>query len=472
MPSPKSKSPKGGSSKSSPNKKGSPGKKNSPNKKTKDTGPPQDAEMQTDPNLVCYLCLRTFKDAAAIQAHIVVMNHMAPYNAKEQHCRVCQSVIMRKDVESHKCAVMKATYLRFMTCSVLLDYGPPYRCLLCRSRPFPSRTDLALHLMCYHRPNKPAGKCGLCLFTYEEPPALPAPHIPALPANADEEKKKAYAIELKAATEDLMCEMPLNTSPGLDSLNDHVMTEHVPAYTLLHRRKILQDTSLRSPYACPICGWQLKSNYAFHAHILCCHGNAAQVENDLMICAMCNFAAVTHEGLNQHVYFNHIGPLKRLGNLWIRKELLMNVTDPGTTCAYCWQDFKYDFQLQAHLLSAHTTNNPLRCGWCKVDFISCPDPILAFMIMQHHEINHGITLHQTALDCNYTYAPLPEPLPEVPDKEQLVQARLGLSASSRADSPSKGKKGKKSPSKSSPKSDKSKKSPKSGSKSPKSGSKK
>ncbi|KAF5399485.1 hypothetical protein PHET_07568 [Paragonimus heterotremus] len=456
---PKSSSPKN-SPKKSPGGKKSPGKKSSPNKKKQDVGPPVDNGMQTEETSVCFLCMKSFKDPAAVQAHLVLMNHMAPFNFKEQQCRACKSIVNIKDVEQHKCPVLKANFLRLMSCSVSLDYGPPYRCLYCRSKRCDSRVELAMHLLCYHRPNKPPGHCGMCSFTYEEPPALPPPNLPPLPANADQEKKQTHAQELKIAREKQMCEYSEVATPGLDNLRIHISNEHVPAYTLWSRRNILEDSELRFPYVCPLCSWAMKSNYELHAHILGCHGNPSQIQNDLKVCAMCGFTASTDSGLNRHILVNHTEALKRLGNLWIRRELMMNVTDPGTTCIYCWQTFKHDFQLQAHLLVAHVTSHELRCGWCNIEFTSCPDPILGFMIMQHHEYNHGRTLHETALQYKYTCEPLKDPLPEVPDKQILIDARLAQSGD-RPDLP----KGKKSSPNRSPKS----KSPKS--KSPKSGSK-
>ncbi|TGZ65050.1 hypothetical protein CRM22_006054 [Opisthorchis felineus] len=465
---PKSSSPKR-SPKKSPGGKNSPRKKNSPGKNKPDAEPPIEIAVQTEPATVCYLCMRSFNDSAAIQAHLVLMNHMAPFDCKDQQCRACHTVVNIKDLEHHKCPVMKANFLRLISCPVSLDMGPPYRCLFCRSRPYESRVELAMHLLCLHRPDKPPGVCGMCKFTYDEPPQLPPPNIPALPANADEEKRLAHAKELKAAKEKQMCEPSDIPTPGLDSLLVHVRNEHVPAYTLWSRRQLLEDSGLRFPYSCPICNWPSKSNYGLHAHILGCHGNASQIRNDLKICSFCGFPAGNDTSLNQHIVFNHTEPLVNLGNLWIRKELMMNVTDPGTTCVYCWQTFRNDFQLQAHLLVVHVTNNVLRCGWCKVDFTSCSDPILACMIMQHHEYNHGLQLHQIALQNQYTLQPLSDPLPEVPDKELLIAARMSLVGGG-ADSPT-SKKGKKGSPKKSPQSPKSK-SPKSGSKSKRSSPKK
>ncbi|VDP92364.1 unnamed protein product [Echinostoma caproni] len=260
MPSPKSKSPKG-----SPKKNAS--SKNSPGKQKGEEIIPVETGMQTDPTTVCYLCRRHFKDSAAIQSHIVLMNHMGPYNANEQHCRACKSIVMLKDVEAHKCAVLKAVFLRFMSGSTTLDFGPPYRCLFCRSQPCSSRVELAIHLLCYHRPNKPTGRCGMCVFTYEEPAPIPPPNIPPLPANADEEKKKEHAKALKQATEKQMCEPPINPTPGLDNLKMHVMNEHVPAYTLWSRRNILEDSDLRFPYACPISTVQAINEFASDVYL-------------------------------------------------------------------------------------------------------------------------------------------------------------------------------------------------------------
>ncbi|CAH8506352.1 unnamed protein product [Dicrocoelium dendriticum] len=447
----------------SPASKKSPNKKTSPGRNKQDVGPPVDAQIQTEEHPICFLCLRSFKDSAAIQSHLVLMNHMAPFDVRQQQCRACQTVVNVKDVEQHKCPVLKANYLRLMSCSVTLDYGPPYRCLYCRSTPMGSRVELVMHLLCYHRPNKPAGRCGMCAFTYDEPAVPPPPSIPPLPSNADEEKRLAYAHELKLAKEKQLCEISDIPTPGLDRLRIHIKNDHVPGYTLWSRRNTLADSCLRFPYACSLCGWALKSNYELHAHVLCCHGNASQIQNDLRVCAMCGFTAANDSGLNQHILANHTTAIRRLGSLWIRRELLMNVTDLATTCIYCWEVFEHSFQLQAHLLVAHVTNNELRCGWCKVEFTSCADPILGFMIMQHHEYNHGRTLHEIALKNNYTVVPLGDPLPEVPDKEVLLAARLGQHGD-RAESP----KGKKTSPKKSPKSPKSKspnsKSPKGGSK--------
>lgn len=410
---------------------------------------------------MCYFCERTFKDSAAIQAHIVLMNHLPPFDSNQQQCRACKCTVTVRDVEQHKCAVLKTVFLRFVSGVSTIVHGPPYRCLFCRSQSVGSRVDLAMHLLCYHRPHKPPGRCGMCIFTYEEPTPSPSPNVPPLPANATEEQKKEHAKAVRLAVENQMCELPVNPTPGLDSLSFHTSTEHTPAYTLWSRRNIMGDSNLRFPYACPICGWVSKTNYAFHAHVICCHGNLSEIQNDLKICAMCGFAAVSDSGLNQHVLMNHTELIKRYGNLWIKRELLMNVTDLATTCGYCWETFRFDFQLQAHLLAAHTTNNPLRCGWCKVDFLSCADPIVGFMIMQHHELNHARTLHEVALRNEYTYEQIKDPLPEVPDKEILIASRMKIGGVPTEAGDGKGKKG--SPKKSPGKSPKSKSS-KSGSK--------
>nr|VZI11586.1 unnamed protein product [Spirometra erinaceieuropaei] len=428
------------------------GKSSSPKSKSgkssggKDGGgePPVETGIQTEPDSFCYLCCVDFSDGAAVQAHTLLMDHEAPYDISHQHCRKCKDTVFMKWSEKHKCCLAKSAFLRYISSNVSLGGGPPYRCLFCRSRPLKSRSELTVHLLAYHRPQRQPGVCGLCTFTFQEPPQLPPP-IPPPPANADEATLRQYDINLKKALGEQMCRFEAaEVAPGLMELDKHCAKTHVPAYTLLLRRELLTQFQLREPFACVICGQVFHSNIEYHAHILCRHGTDAPVKEGLRICAMCSKGVWSEDCFNQHVKRRHEEAIAQMADLWTSQELLMDATDTNQVCTTCWEVLPNPTQLQAHILVAHTTDNPLVCGWCHVEFTDCPDPLIAFPILLNHEKNHARILHRQALESKKTFEPIPEPLNEDFSMEAIAvettETKVDTSKSSKSKSSSKKKK--------------------------------
>ncbi|VDN42863.1 unnamed protein product [Dibothriocephalus latus] len=252
----------------------------------------------------------------------MLMDHEAPYDISNQHCRKCKETVFMKWSEKHKCCLAKSAYLRLVSSNVSLAGGPPYRCLFCRSRPFSSRSELTVHLLAYHRPQRQPGVCGLCSFTFQEPPPQPPPAIATPPANADEATLREHELNLKKAMGEQMCKFEsAEVAPGLLELDAHCAKTHVPAYQLLLRQKLQTEFQLREPFACVMCGQIFHSNVEYHGHILCRHGT------------------------------DEPEAIAELANLWTSQELLMDATDTNQVCTTCWEVLPNPMQLQAHVLN-------------------------------------------------------------------------------------------------------------------------
>nr|VZI08843.1 unnamed protein product [Spirometra erinaceieuropaei] len=440
----KGKSPKSAGSK---NGKSSKSKNSKKGKGSRESGrePPMDAAIQTEPTCVCYICSREFKDYAAVQAHLLLMDHFPPNDVINQQCRACKRTIFIKSVEKHQCCEQKANFIRYIQHESVLKMGPPYRCLLCRSRPFASRIDLSVHIIAYHRPGRDIGCCGLCKFTFQEPPPPAPSKVPTPPAGSNQAAILQYQKDLQLAEEERMCAFEnAEIPPGLVDLDRHLKEDHSAAYALLARRALLTKFHLRAAYSCCLCDQVFPNNVEFQAHVLCRHGVDQPIKYDHRICSICKAAFMSEKAFNIHVVTGHQHQLNYLANLWIRREIMVNATDGGQTCGTCWQVFHEDWYLQAHIIAAHTTSDPLVCGWCRQDFTGCSDPIFGFGAFQRHEANHGRYMQERAIELKLCFEPLPEILSEDFSDEAMAAALAkkvegGKSTGDKSKSKSKGK---------------------------------
>lgn len=287
-----------------------------------------------------------------------------------------------------------------------------------------SRSDLVVHLLAFHRPDRPRGQCGLCGFHFEEPPPPPPnTKISPPPPNADLETMKQYRIALKDAELKEMLKLEsAELKMGEIKLEKHCATEHSPVYRIVSREAVQEYTHLREPYACFLCRRTYKNNWDFHAHVLCRHGPKSEMRGRFLTCAMCGETSTSEEGFDKHVHTRHIITPQCLADYWTKNELLQEYVCCATTCATCWEIYKEDFELQAHILVAHTAPRFLQCGWCNMDFSSGFEPLDGFLIFLSHEHNHARDLHAVALELHMTAEAMPPALPDDLSKEAVEAA--------------------------------------------------
>ena len=417
-----------------------------------------DAVVQTCPNNFCYFCCFQLREEAAVQSHVFLLSH-SPQGFGDldfRHlCRLCRERVPLKWGPTHKCCGLKTTYITRNTSAPLLQGGPPFRCLLCRGRAFKSRSDLVVHLLAYHRPNRPRGQCGLCEFKFEEPPPNP-PKIPPPPQNAEPEKIREYKKALlEAELNELIKPESGEPKPSDLKLERHCATEHNPLFRVVSRKTVNQSSDLREPYTCFLCQRGYKNNWDYHAHILCRHGIGSELRGRLMACAMCGETSASEDAFDKHVHSRHTLQIQCLADFLEKNELLQNYVCCATTCAFCWERFNEDFELQAHIVAAHTSPKFLQCGWCKMEFGDEIDPLDAFLIFLSHEHNHARELHATALETHMTRKAMPPSMPDDFSKE-AVEASLKALAGDGGDEEAKSKGKEKSKSKGSKEKSKSK----------------
>ncbi|CUT98873.1 multidrug resistance associated protein 1 [Echinococcus multilocularis] len=443
------------SSKSSKKGKGSKGKtkgsKDAAKSKSKGNGkkvveetPPVDVAVQTCPNNFCYLCCFQLHDAAAIQSHVLLLSHASQNfgDTDLSHlCRLCHERIPLKWGPTHKCCSLKTSFISCNTSVPALKGGAPFQCLFCRGRPLKSRSDLVVHLLAFHRPGRPRGQCGLCDFHFEElPPSPLTTKIPPPSPNADLETVKQYRIALRdAELSELLKLESAELKLGEIELEKHCATDHNPVYRIVSREAVQEYTHLREPYACFLCHRIYKNNWDFHAHVLCRHGQKSELRGRLLICAMCGEASSSEEGFDKHVHTRHVLAPQCLADYWTRNELLQEYVCCATTCATCWEIYEEDFELQAHILVAHTAPRFLQCGWCNTDFSGGFEPLDRFLIFLNHEHNHARGLHAAALELRMTAKAMPPALPDDLSKEAVEAALRALGGGSGDDEVKSGK---------------------------------
>lgn len=397
----------------------SPTSKGSKGKAEKGSSPPVETSMQTDPCTVCYSCGITFECPADVQAHTQLIKHEPNLILR---CVQCKEILEAKWCPTHRCNMRKAMYLNLVTSSLSLKSGAPFRCLFCRSRAFESKSDLIVHLLGFHNSNRQPGHCALCNFTFQEPEPIKVDDLPPPPPDIDEATMTEFKAYKKANIEMRMCE-PKEIEPGMIALDEHLLRCHANYYRFLARMRTKEDIELRAPFACTICGSMCGSNHEFQTHILCRHGVDACIKQDLCICGMCGLGVGTSGNFEIHCR-DHSKELEHLANVWINNELMQESVSCDSVCTFCWETFKTDYALQAHIRLAHTgSSHALICGWCGEDFSNISDPLFAFQILINHEKNHALTLHATALEFKTTSEPLPERLSEDTSDEAMKAAQ-------------------------------------------------
>ncbi|KAM7536771.1 hypothetical protein Aperf_G00000087179 [Anoplocephala perfoliata] len=402
--------------------------------------------VQTCPNNFCYLCCYQLVSDSDIQSHVLLLAH-APLKFGDTElshtCRHCREHVPLKWGPTHKCCSLNSIYIGRNCRSPVIQGGPPNRCLLCRGRAFKSRSDLIVHLLAFHRPDRPRGHCGLCEFTFEEASPGP-PKIPPPPNNAEAQVMREYKKALrKAELREMLTMEAGELKPDEGRLEQHWTLKHAPLYRLISRRVVHEDSRLRAPYACLLCHRIYKNNWDFHAHILCRHGVKSNLESNLFTCAMCLENSNSEVDFDKHVQFQHCDKIQCLANFLLSNEMFMDVSDCSTTCYVCWECFEEDFELQAHLLTAHCSSCFLRCGSCELDFSGGLSPLDSFLIFLNHERNHARELHLTALDMHMTVKAMSEALPDDMTKESVVisslKALTGQTGSAEEAAPKSGK---------------------------------
>ncbi|KAM7536330.1 hypothetical protein Aperf_G00000087201 [Anoplocephala perfoliata] len=401
--------------------------------------------VQTCPNNFCYLCCYQLVSDSDIQSHVLLLAH-APLKFGDTElshtCRHCREHVPLKWGPTHKCCSLNSIYIGRNCRSPVIQGGPPNRCLLCRGRALKSRSDLIVHLLAFHRPDRPRGHCGLCEFTFEEAsPGLPK--IPPPPNNAEAQVMREYRKALrKAELREMLTMEAGELKPDEGRLEQHWTLKHAPLYRLISRRVVHEDARLRAPYACLLCHRIYKNNWDSHAHILCRHGVKSNLESNLFTCAMCLESSNSEVDFDKHVQFQHCDKIQCLANFLLSNEMFMDVSDCSATCYVCWECFEEDFELQAHLLTAHCSSCFLRCGSCELDFSGSLSPLDSFLIFLNHEHNHARELHLTALDMHMTVKAMSEALPDDMTKESVVaslKALTGPTGSAEEAAPKSGK---------------------------------
>ncbi|XP_048485637.1 zinc finger protein 569 isoform X2 [Plutella xylostella] len=174
-----------------------------------------------------------------------------------------------------------------------------------------------------------------------------------------------HNIYIKLDITSLTCKVCFESMPDLDTLVNHLITEHKAAYDKTVDNRIQAFRLMKDNYPCPYC--PQKEPFRYFGQVLK-HMNKVHSNNNL-ICMFCGTSFRTDSHLRSHISRHH------------RQE--------GHKCNDCDMEFPTKLRLVTHMAKIHGTNL-VKCPECPEKFPST-----------YERQKHLISAHNCGSTCKY-----------------------------------------------------------------------